>query len=51
MTVVQRISLAVGMIAILLAVVACGERVLPTPIAPVGSVKGLTTFIYVYSEN
>jgi len=51
MTVFQRINLALGMISTLLAVVACGESVLPTPIAPVGSVKGLTTFIYVYSEN
>lgn len=51
MTVFQRIKLALGMISTLLAVVACGERALPTPIAPVGSVKGLTTFIYVYSEN
>jgi hypothetical protein len=51
MTVVQRISLAVGMIAILLAVVACGGRALPTSVAPAGSANGLTTFIYVYTEN
>ncbi len=50
MKIVRYISLALGLIGALLALVACGGAA-STPIAPVGPAGGLTTFIYVYSEN